>query len=687
LKPIYKPILVLLVVVLALAACRRDDGYASWETNILTPIASTSLTLDKLIKDSSLRRSDDSSLQLVFTENLYTARAEDFFIVPDTEIKATLTLEKLQLSDRALSQSLTLEKAYPQAALLNGQTLLIPAQDITGIGATPIDASSFFETAELKEGFIDIGIDNGFPTEIEEVVFLLVNKVTGNTLVSDKITNIPPGSSKSITASLAGKRVDASLEVQIQSLKTYATPNPVKINKNDRVTININVRGLKPKSATAIFPSQSVYTKDENALYNFNGAQMKKLRIKSGILRLRIVSTIEEHMTVNYKIPHATLNGNSVHETLQVKPAPPGGSTDVLRDIPLAGYTIDLRGKEPMVDDTVNAFYNLLDVTIDSSGIQRSISLNDSIYIYYGLLDMVAEYAEGYFDQQTLKAEPGVVAFDFFKNSTGSIDFEDMDLSLKISNGIGASARINIQSITSKNTRTGNNVLLNYTPFSSPIIMPAATDNPFTIKTNTYLLNKSNSNIKPFILNLPNEVEYKMDVTTNPDGNISNWHDFIYNKSELKVDLEFSMPLSLVADNLVLSDTLPFDMFASGQLNRVKEGTLNIVTDNSFPFSAALQLYLINDAGVITDSVMTIPYNTIKEAIVDVNTGLVTAPTRSVLKAYFNRERMDMLKKTNRLLVKAIFNTPKGLVNPVKIYSNYKFDVKLTGDFVYEQRY
>lgn len=687
LKPIYKPILLLLVVVLALAACRRDDGYASWETNILTPIASTSLTLDKLIRDSSLRRRDDSSLQLVFTENLYTARAEDFFIVPDTEIKATLTLEKLQLSDRALSQSITLEKAYPQAALLNGQTLLIPAQNITGIGAAPIDASSFFQTAELKEGFIDIGIDNGFPTEIEEVVFLLVNKVTGNTLVSDKITDIPPGTSKSITASLAGKRVDASLEVQIQSLKTYATPNPVKINKNDKVTININVRGLKPKSATAIFPSQSVYTKDENALYNFNGAQMKKLRIKSGILRLRIVSTIEEHMTVDYKIPHATLNGNSVHEILQVNPAPPGRSTDVLKDIPLAGYTIDLRGKDPMVDDTVNAFWNLLDVTIDSSGIQRSISLNDSIYIYYGLLDMVAEYAEGYFGQQTLKAEPGIVAFDFFKNTIGSIDFEDMNLALKISNGIGASARMNIQSITSKNTRTGNNVLLNFAPLSSPIIMPAATDNPFTIKTNTYLLNKSNSNIKPFILNLPNEVEYKMDVTTNPNGNVSNWHDFIYDKSELKVDLEFSMPLSLVADNLVLSDTLPFDMFASGQLNRVKEGTLNIVTDNSFPFSAALQLYLINDAGVITDSVMTVPYTTIQAATVDVNTGLVITPTRSVLKAYFNRERMDMVKKTHRLLVKAIFNTPKGLTNPVKIYSNYKFDVKLTGDFVYEQRY
>jgi hypothetical protein len=687
LKPIYKPILLLLVAVLAYAGCRRDDGYSSWETNILTPIASTTLTLDKLLKDSSLTRRDDSSLQLVFTENLYTARAEDFFIVPDTEIKATLTLEKLQLSDRALSQSITLEKVYPQAAFLNGQTLLIPAQTSTGISPTPIDASSFFETADLKEGFIDITIDNGFPVEIEEVVFLLVNKVTGNTLVSDKLTDIPSGGSKTITASLAGKRVDASLEVQVQSLKTYATPSPVKIDKTDKVTLNINVRGLKPKSATAIFPSQSVYTKDENALYNFNGAEMKKLRIKSGVLRLRIVSTIEEHMTVDYRIPHATLNGNSVKQILQVNPAPPGGSTDVIKDIQLAGYTIDLRGKDPIVDDTVNAFYNLLNVTIDSSGIQRSISLNDSIYIYYGLLDMTAEYAEGYFNKQVLNTGPGVANFSFFKNTTGSVDFEDMDLSLIVSNGIGASALVKIESLLSKNNRTANKVPLNYAPFSSPITMQAATDDPFTIQTVSYKMDKTNSNVKSFVLNLPDEVEYKMNITTNPNGNVSNWHDFIYDKSAFKVDLEFSMPLSLVANNLVLSDTLLFDMFASGQLNRVKEGTLNIVTNNSFPLSAALQLYLINDAGIITDSVMTLPYNTIQAATTDPNTGFVTSPAHSVLKAYFNRDRMETVKKTKRLLVKAIFNTPKGLTNPVKIFSNYKFDVKLTGDFVYEQRY
>ncbi|KAB2915197.1 MAG: hypothetical protein F9K23_11935 [Bacteroidetes bacterium] len=686
-KTIIKPVLIILAAVMAFASCRRDE-YSSWETNMLTPIASTSLTLNQLVTDSVVRENLDSSLQLVFDHTLYTARANDFFVIPDTEVKATLTLEKLVLSDRTLSQAITLEQAFPGAAALHGFTVNVPAQNVTSVPPTPIDASSFFQTALLNEGYIDFSISNGFPVDIEEIEFKLINKVTGNTLATDKLTNILSGQTKTATSNLAGKQVDASLEVQVISMKTYATPNPVTVNKNDKVNITITVRGLKPQSATAIFPSQSVHSKDENALYNFNGAEMKKIRIKEGVLRLRIVSTIQENMTVYYSIPHATRNGNSVSEVLKVNAAPPGGGTDVIKDIPLEGYTIDLRGRNPSVDDTVNAFWNLLNVTLDSSGRQTSVSLSDSVYIYYGLLNMVAEYAEGYFGQQVLKAGPSTQAFSMFKNTTGNIDFEDMDLTVNLVNGIGAEAKVDIKSLKSRNTRTGNTVILNAPSLiGTPVNIPRATDNPFMEKKNSYLLNKNNSNVKAFILNMPDELEYEMDVTTNPNGNVSNWKDFLYDKSELRADLRLSMPLSILADNLVLADTLAFEMFSDGNLNRVKEGSFNIIIDNSFPFSAGVQLYLLDEFGNITDSVIAMPNNVVIAGNVDVNTNKVISPVRSVLKAHFSRERMEKVKQSKRLLVRATFNTPKNSTTPVKIYSHYKFDVKLTGDFVYEQRF
>jgi hypothetical protein len=193
--------------------------------------------------------------------------------------------------------------------------------------------------------------------------------------------------------------------------------------------------------------------------------------------------------------------------------------------------------------------------------------------------------------------------------------------------------------------------------------------------------------VKDFVQNMPDKLEYNLNVKTNPGGNVSNWKDFIYSYSELKATVKLSMPLAFKADNLELADTLPFEMFSAGALNRVKEGTFNILIDNSFPLSARLQLYIVDDNGAIIDSIMNLQHNFVQSGILDIATGRVTAPVRSVVKTYFTRERMENVKTGKRLLVKAIFATPTSATQPVKIYSTYKFDIKLTGDFIYEQRF
>lgn len=676
-----------LTFLLLVSGCRREEDYSSWDTEILTPIASSTLTIQDLVQDSSLIQNADSSLRLVFDYPIYTSNIGDFFNVPDTTIQGTVSLQTLELSDRVLTQSIELEDIVNGIEIFNGTEQQIPAQDITSIPPTDVDASSLFETAVFKEGFMDMTIANGFPVEIEEVSFDLVNKVTGGVLVSDKMTNIAPNTSKTVTADLKGKQVDASLEIRVTRLKTFDSPGKVLINSKDKADITIRVYDLKPESATAIFPAQSVHTRDENVVYNFNGAELKKLKLKSGILRLRIVSTIEEAMTLDYKIPHATKDGISIDETMKVAAAPKGKTSEIIRDIPLDGYTIDLRGKNPPVDDLVNAFWNLLDVRIDSSGIKRSISLQDSVFVFYGLVDMKPEWAEGYFGQRVLQAGPDIEKVSIFSNNNGSINFDNMDVTLNITNGVGAIAEVDIKNLTARNTRNGQSVKLNATPLNSPITMPAATDNPFVEKTSSYVLDNSNSNINAFINNLPDELEYEMSVSTNPLGNTSNWKDFIYDKSKIEASINISTPLAFTANNFSLTDTMPFEMFGEGNLSRVKEGTFIITVDNYFPFSAFVQMYVIDGSGNITDSIMLQQNNLIQAAPIDVNTGKTSTPSRSVLKAYFSKERMDAVKVAKRLLIKTTLNTPRGSTTPINIYSNYKFDLKLTGDFVYEQRF
>src|SRR5690606_11260581 len=118
----------------------------------------------------------------------------------------------------------------------------------------------------------DITINNGFPIELEILKFELRNKLTKEIIISDEFNNISAGSSATKSVDLAGKTIATNMEILVSELKTAASNGPVLINKNDAVNVRIMVSNSRVSEATAIFPSQSVYSKKENGEYYFDGA-------------------------------------------------------------------------------------------------------------------------------------------------------------------------------------------------------------------------------------------------------------------------------------------------------------------------------------------------------------------------------------------------------------------------------
>ena len=62
---------------------------------------------------------------------------------------------------------------------------------------------------------------------------------------------------------------------------------------------------------------------------------------------------------------------------------------------------------------------------------------------------------------------------------------------------------------------------------------------------------------------------------------------------------------------------------------------------------------------------------------------MVSQPVQSQLFADIPASKMQKIKLAKKIRIKTKFNTPGG--NRYKIYSTYKFGVKLKGNFVYEQ--
>ncbi|MBI4930001.1 MAG: hypothetical protein HY841_04500 [Bacteroidetes bacterium] len=414
-----------------------------------------------------------------------------------------------------------------------------------------------------------------------------------------------------------------------------------------------------------------------------NKAQLTKVDVRSGKLVVVVRNRVEEMIRVRYQIPSAKINNLSFDKTFDV-PAQTGGGCPGIPTVftatyDMSGYSLDFRG-------TSGSDYNTL-VTNVSAQINPAALSNvtvtpcDSIYIGNSFVDMVPQYAKGYFGH-TVKDTAGSSTFSLFKHIIdGTLNLEDIDIGFSIENSIGADATFAINNLSSINTRTGDSISLQHPIIGSPVNINRAVDNNGNVTSSLYQFSikpSSPSNILPFIQNLPDRMSYQMNFEINPLGNVSGSNDFIYYNKLIKTNFNMTIPLSLVANNLTMADTMDFKMDASA--DNFNHGILYLYAENGFPFTAEAQLYLMNDNLMIVDSLINTP-NMILAPQLDAN--YICAGQRlTKLAVSISEDKMNLLRSTKKMYLKIKFNTA-GQPNYVKIYDFYQMNVKLVGDFNY----
>lgn len=682
-----KPLLLVLIL-FSLYSCRREDNI--YDMEFLLPLAEAELSMQNIIADSNrnaigANANSNAEVSLVYKYDLFRILPEDYFKIPDSTEIRTFNLENLQLANREIKQTLLLEEVYPPSVLLDGQTVTVPEQTFTGVPPVPVDASEFFETATLKSGFMDVSIYNGFPVRVNTLEFRLKNNVNGQIIFQETFNNIQPLSTATKSIDLSGKTIDYDLVAEIVSLKTDASDGPVMINKEDSVTMTFYVRDMKAQSATAIFPAQSLIKREENTVYDLGGAQLKLVKLRRGFIRFRIVSTIQERMFLDYEIPYALKDGQTVKRNLIIPPAPANGRVEVIDEFPLEGYTIDMSGRPG--ENLVNAFFNTLDARIDSTGQKTTLSLSDSIFLYYGIEDMLPEYAEGYFGSQTFGFPSGETMISAFKNLSGNIELDDIKMSLDVENGLGANGILNINNIIGTNTRTGRNVVLNGTTLGMPLPINSATKNPFNPFYTSLTVNKNNSNIVAFVENLPDQIRYNASAVINPNPVPNSFSDWLTDRSVLATTLNVEVPLNARLNNLQICDTTPFAYNNNGRQSQIKEGTINIIADNSFPLDFNITIYMLDKWNGFIDSIYIDGNQFIRHAEINPLTGKTIGLQRSILKLNISEQQLYNLIGASYLVYKAgVTSNSAAGIDKVKIFSDYLLRLKLTTNLVYGQK-
>ena len=438
-----------------------------------------------------------------------------------------------------------------------------------------------------------------------------------------------------------------------------------------------------PSIQTSIPPGGQIFSNTDEFDYEIDDVELHELKIRSGHIEVSMTSTVPEAITVSYTITssgYQDQNGPALQVVTTVPAAPNGGSSTITEIHDISGYHFDLTGANQIEFNKLNTTMVVTNaVTSDTLHISGGLTVS----IDNSFVDVIPEYARGYFGSRDIDIAPTTAEFDAFNAVIGgSLDIDDIDVELEIRNGVGVDATATIHQLSAINTTSGAAVNLSHSAIGNVISIDRAEDfNGWVdVKTWSAQMDPANSNIDHFFEVLPNQMGYNLDLAINPLGNISGSNDFIYYDSELVTDLKVNIPLCLIASDLTLADTLDVEIRDTSYAGRVNRGEFTVYSENGFPFDANIQLFILDDAGNALDSLFT--DNLILAASVD-NNNDVTAITSSTQTIDIPESKADLLYESNRLAMVVRFNTVDANNGHTKLYSHYALDLKLVADFEY----
>jgi hypothetical protein len=445
----------------------------------------------------------------------------------------------------------------------------------------------------------------------------------------------------------------------------------------------INYSIKLPFNFTVPANTQFYEAPNENIDLNTNDVELAFLKIKSGKVFITLSSNIQGELNYQYLLPGATLNGAPLLLNVLIPAAPQDGEIEIVREIDLSGYQLDLTGVNGNDYNKLNA-----KLTVSTANLPVSIQgFSDSVVSKNTFTEIIPEYAKGYLGSIVEEFNMQNIDFTLSNAISGMIDFEEVYINFDVSNGFGVDARLNINNLSSINSQTGQTVDLVSGFIGNSLNLNRAIDLGTSYAPSNYNLNfnHTNSNIDEFIENWPNQLGYDVDIEINPLGNISNYNDFVYNSSSVEAIMNINIPLKFSSTGLSVSDTVDFQKIESNNeseddFDKINSGKLYIEVKNSFPFSSYVELNLLDDAGNLLQkleglNITSGEFNSLSNTTLEVN---------SLLVIDVNKQLLNNLLNTSNMIVKATFNTHNSeLGETISISPNANIEFKISAEINY----
>ncbi|MGY8980505.1 MAG: hypothetical protein ACKVLD_06800 [Flavobacteriales bacterium] len=670
--------LLILILIIILSSCKKELELPTWDVDLIFPIANSKIDIFDIINDSSISIEQDNNdlVSLVYEKELLNIEIDSFInineIVGETSTKLdSLKFSRIVIRDTTTMGSLLNDLPFGTTLFPNGSSTTIPnLQNIITNDTVTIDASDYFETMTLSSGDLSLTIRNDFPTDLSNISFSLINSINQNIIGTFSYPLIPSNTLQTQTVSIAGQTIDKDIIAILNNVDINESNGNVTIDYQDAILTKLVLENIRIFEATAYFPDQEITQKLQEHIFDLKGAQIHEIGIKEGSVSIFATSTITDTGRIVFNIPSLTKNGIGFTTENIVPPTNNGQFAQF--DFNFDNYTLDLTGKENRIGgDTINTIYTELFSYIDSTGELVSLNQSDSFY-YYTEFNIIPEYAKGYLGRDTITFGPESIELDQFNSIlSGDIDFESVELNVNIENFIGADGQLTFFTLNSENTNNGT---------IANIGIDENTGN--NILNNNYLINQatlSNSSL-PIISSsqsittdanllldiLPNKLNFSGEFILNNQNNI-NYNQFVYLDKIVNSNINIKLPLSILADKIVLQDTIEIN-----NSNDLEFKTIFLKIINGFPLSAISNLISLDENKNFIDSIIhnfSLPSATVEY-------GHVYQNSETTLEI----NNLD-ISNSSYLIFTTELST-SNINDFVNIYSHYNLELILSGEII-----
>jgi hypothetical protein len=414
-------------------------------------------------------------------------------------------------------------------------------------------------------------------------------------------------------------------------------------------------------------PGVSIINQFQNESFlNTGDAALRKLNLKSGKLKYKMLNYIQGQIKCTYELPTAFINGIPVQLEAVAYPGGPGSPYVMEGEIDLAGCQIDLSGTTGFGLNELRS--HVIIQTDPNASNDAQVHAGDLVKVEMQLIDPVVSYAKGYFGSEERKFDRDISLLSGLKG--GHCQFDDGYVQLAIDQFIGVDLLFQLDQCRYFGVNGEQTDLIH------PIIgvnqsIARATETSFGIAPTHWEMEMSgsNSNVIACVETLPLKMNIKSKATFNPFGNINAYSDFINTDKIAAVNVVTDIPLKMAFEDVIMESKVPVDV----NTETFKNGQVRVRLINAFPFAIDADLY----AGDINSPTF-MGHAQIASSEIEATT-LAPIPVASDWQWTATASQLTEIKNKGYLTIRWKLNTP-GYPNLVGFRPGYYMEAIAVGD-------